>query len=58
MRSTSDVELGRLASRIQPQLLIVYHVLRMGGTDEELLAGIRAGGFTNRVVIAKDLETF
>ena len=55
---TSDVELGRLASRIRPQLLIVYHVLRMGGTDEELLAGIRAGGFTKQVVIAKDLDTF
>jgi ribonuclease Z len=60
MRSahTSDVELGRLAARIQPGLLVLYHVLRMGGTDEELLRGIRAGGFTGKVVIAKDRDVF
>jgi ribonuclease Z len=55
---TSDVELGRLAARINPGLLIVYHVLRMGGTDDELLSGIRAGGYTGKVTIAKDLDVF
>jgi ribonuclease BN (tRNA processing enzyme) len=55
---TSNVELGRLASRIQPGLLVLHHVLRMGGTDEELLEGIRAGGYAGRVVIAKDLDVF
>lgn len=55
---TSDVELGRLAARIQPRLLILYHIVRMGGTDDELLAGIRAGGFTGRVVVGKDLEQY
>lgn len=55
---TSDVELGRLAARINPGLLILHHVLRMGGTDEELIRGIRQGGFSGRVMIAKDLEVF
>ena len=55
---TSDVELGRLAAAAQPRLLVLYHVVRMGGTDEELLAGVRAGGFTGRVVVGKDLERF
>ena len=55
---TSDVELGRLASRINPGMLVVYHALRMGGTDDELLSGIRAGGYTGKVVIAKDLDVF
>lgn len=55
---TSNVELGRLASRINPGMLVLHHVLRMGGTDEELLAGIRAGGYTGKVVIAKDLDVF
>jgi ribonuclease Z len=55
---TSDVELGRLAARINPGLLIVYHVLRMGGTDDELLSGIRAGGYSGKVTIAKDLDDF
>ena len=60
MRSahTSNVELGRLAARIGPRLLVLHHVLRMGGTDEELLAGIRAGGYTGTVTIAKDLDVF
>jgi ribonuclease Z len=53
---TSDVELGRIAARIRPGLLVLHHVLRMGGTDEELLAGIRAGGYQGRVVIGRDLE--
>ncbi len=55
---TSSVELGRLAARIAPSLLILHHVLRMGATDEEVLAGIRKGGFTGKVVIAKDLDVF
>jgi ribonuclease BN (tRNA processing enzyme) len=55
---TSDVELGALASRIRPRLLILDHIIRMGATDEELLAGVRAGGYTEKVVIGKDLEKF
>ena len=55
---TSDVELGRLAATAQPRLLILYHVVRMGGTDEEMLAGVRAGGFAGRVVIGRDLERY
>jgi ribonuclease Z len=55
---TSDVELGALAARIQPKLLVLSHIIRMGATDEELLAGIRAGGFTGRVVVAHDLDRY
>lgn len=55
---TSDVELGALAARIKPGLLILDHIIRMGASDEELLAGVRAGGYDGRVVIGKDLEKF
>jgi ribonuclease Z len=55
---TSDVELGRMAARIKPQVLVLYHVLRLGGTDDELIAGIRAGGFNGKVVIARDLDVY
>jgi len=55
---TSDVELGALALRIRPKLLILDHIIRMGATDAELLAGVRAGGYTEKVVIGKDLERF
>ena len=55
---TSDVELGRLAARIQPKLLILDHLIRMGASDEELLAGVRAGGYSGRAVVGKDLERY
>jgi ribonuclease BN (tRNA processing enzyme) len=55
---TSDVELGALAARIQPKLLILYHLIRMGASDDELLAGVRAGGFTGRTVVGRDLDRY
>jgi len=55
---TSDQELGALAARARPKLLVLYHVVRMGGTDEELLAGVKAGGFTGKTVVAHDLDRF
>lgn len=60
MRSfhTSDRELGAIASRAKPKLLVLYHVVRMGGTDEELLAGVKAGGFAGKTVVAHDLDRF
>jgi len=55
---TSDVELGALAARAKPKLLILTHIIRMGSTDEELLAGVRAGGFSGPVRVGKDLERY
>lgn len=55
---TSDVELGALASHIRPKLLILNHIVRMGATDEELLAAIRAAGFEGKAVIGKDLDRY
>jgi len=55
---TSDVELGRLAARIRPKLLILDHIIRMGARCEEWLSGVRAGGYDGRVVIGSDLERY
>jgi ribonuclease BN (tRNA processing enzyme) len=55
---TSDVELGALASHIHPKLLILSHIVRMGATDAELLAAIRAGGFEGKAVVGKDLDRY
>jgi len=55
---TSDMELGALATRIRPGLLILNHIIRMGASDEELLNGIRMGGYSQKVVVGKDLERF
>ena len=55
---TSDVELGRLAAIAQPKMLVLSHVIFMGAPEEEIIAGIRRGGFTGRVVVAKDLDRY
>lgn len=55
---TSDRELGALASRANPQLLVLHHIVRMGGTDAELVEGIRAGGYGGDVVIGRDLDRY
>ena len=56
---TSDIELGALASRAKPKLLVLTHIIRFGSTSEsDLLAGIRAGGFSGEVRVGKDLERY
>lgn len=59
MRSlhTSDVELGQLAERIHPKLLVLTHIIRMGASDDDLLAGVRQG-FKGDVVVGKDLGEY
>lgn len=60
MRSfhTSDRELGAIAARARPKRLVLHHIVRMGGTDEELVEGVRAGGYAGDVVIARDLDRY
>ena len=55
---TSDRELGALAARVAPRRLVLYHVVRMGGTDEEIRAGIRAGGYAGPLDIGHDLDRY
>lgn len=55
---TSDVELGRMAAIAGPKLLILTHIIRAGATDDELIAGIRSGGFRGRVVVGKDFDRY
>jgi len=55
---TSDRELGALAARIQPKLLVLTHIVRMGASDEELLAGVRAGGYSGPVIVGQDLSRY
>lgn len=60
MRSvhTSDVEVGQLAAKAGVHQVVLSHIVRMGGTDDELLAGVRQGGYRGLVVIARDLQVF
>jgi ribonuclease Z len=55
---TSDVEVGRLAARAKVKRVVLTHIVRMGGTDAELLAGVRRGGYLGAVRVARDLQAY
>jgi ribonuclease BN (tRNA processing enzyme) len=55
---TSEVELGNIAAQAKPKLLILTHIIRFGGTDDELLDGVRKGGFNGPVIVGKDLGRY
>ena len=55
---TSTVELADIAARARPELLVMYHQLYWGATDEDLLREIRDAGYTGRVVSAADLDVY
>jgi len=54
---TSTVELAEIASMAQPGLLILYHQLLWGVTEEELLTEIRKG-YDGKVVSGNDLDVY
>ncbi len=54
---TSGTQLGDIAARAKPKLLILTHQLFFGASDEQLLAEVRSR-FSGRVVSAKDLDVY
>jgi len=54
----SAVQVGELAKRAQPKLVVLTHIVRMGATDEQLEREVRAGGYAGRVVVGHDLERY
>ncbi len=54
---TSSRELAELATKTRPRLLILYHQLLWGATEEELLREVRQT-YTGRVVYGHDLDMF
>ncbi|MBN1452294.1 MAG: MBL fold metallo-hydrolase [Anaerolineales bacterium] len=54
---TSTRELGELAKITKPELVVLYHILFWGATDEDLLQEI-AEVYDGKVVVGKDLATF
>ena len=54
---TSASELGEIASRAKPKLLVLYHVLFWGSTEETVLEEVRAH-YSGDVVLADDLDVF
>lgn len=54
---TSATQLGDIATQANPGLLILYHQLFFGASEEKLLAEVRSR-FKGRVVSAHDLDTY
>ena len=54
---TSASQLGTIATNARPGLLVLYHQLFFGATDEQLVSEVQSR-FTGRVISAKDLQIF
>ena len=54
---TSAHELGAIAERAKPDLLILYHVLFWGATEETVLREVREK-YSGQVVLPADLDVF
>lgn len=55
---TSTVELAALAAKAKPKMLVLYHQLFWGATDEDLVKEIRAAGYQGAVVSGQDLRVY
>jgi len=53
---TTTAQLVELAKKAKPRLLVLYHTL--GAGSEQLIAQIRAAGYTGLVVVAQDLDVY
>ena len=54
---TSSKELAAIASKANPGLLVLYHQLNWGVSDEDLLAEIHQG-YSGKVVSSSDLDVY
>ena len=55
---TSTTELAALATRAKPKLLVLYHQLFWGTTDDRLVDEMRVAGYNGPVVSARDLGVY
>lgn len=54
---TSTIELAEIASQAQPELIVLYHILYWGATDDELLNEISIN-YNGKVIVGKDLDVY
>jgi ribonuclease BN (tRNA processing enzyme) len=54
---TSSAELAALATKARPGLLVLYHQLLWGSSDEALVAEVKQG-YGGAVVSGRDLDVF
>jgi ribonuclease Z len=54
---TSSHELGEIATRVEPKLLVLYHILFWGASEETVLNEVREK-YDGAVVLANDFDMF
>ena len=54
---TSTYELAEIANRTKPGLLVLYHTLFWGGSEQDILDEV-AQGYDGKVVVGADLQVF
>lgn len=54
---TSTIELADIANQAQPDLIVLYHILFWGATDDELLSEISTN-YNGKVMVGKDLDVY
>ena len=54
---TSTIELAEIAKQAQPKLIVLYHILFWGATDEDLIKEI-SNIYKGKVIVGKDLDVF
>ena len=56
---TSGIEVGEIASKVNPGLVILNHQMCFGGTtDADLIQEVRDGGYHGELVSGQDLQIF
>ena len=54
---TSTHELGALAARVKPKLLLLYHVVFLGSSAEEIVAEVKHA-YSGQTILANGLDVF
>lgn len=54
---TSTVELAAIAGKAKPKLVVLYHILYWGATDEDLLKEIK-NIYDGKVLVGRDLDVY
>ena len=54
---TSGTQLGRIAKRVRPKILLLTHILCWGGSEEELLDEI-ATEYDGEIILGHDLGVY
>jgi ribonuclease Z len=54
---TSTYELGEIANKANPKLIVLYHILFWGATDQDLLNEISTK-YKGKVIVGKDLDIY